>query len=580
MIMYNHIATPLLTISLKEILNSNDAKNLSMYEILDKSEIIDINNSMIELFKAESLEQFKESYGEIFPSDIFSNYIYSNNIEKSNSGHYCMICKCKNFLDEDLVLEIHFSKRFDEALGSAVTFTFEDKTAISKLNDDLKILSLLPESNPNIVILVSNECQVVYLNPIGEAILKDNMMEDKNDILNLMIPSYLECCENLCKDSRNLEGIINYKGKMYKLDIRPIYDKSMSMVILTDITEISKISEERNIFYQALENSNQSAIITDESGDIIYTNRAFTDLYGYTFDQVKGKNPRFLNPGLYTYYEFGFSEKKYKNLFRSLWKTLSDKNSHNWEGSVINRRANGELLHVRLNISKIRDEELRKTFYLALPIDVTENYEAFETVKLEDLMTIASMAELRDNETGFHMRRVGLYANMLSRFLGQTSKYAKDIESFAPLHDVGKVGITDNILLAPRKLTAKEFEVMKTHTLLGFDILNKRDHMKMAADIAKYHHEKYDGTGYPEGLKGEEIPLSARITALCDVYDALRSIRPYKDAWTHKQAVDEIMKYSGSHFDPKVAESFRVLEKDFEEIYNMNNDVINLDIDI
>ncbi|MEE8382525.1 MAG: HD domain-containing phosphohydrolase, partial [Thermodesulfobacteriota bacterium] len=182
--------------------------------------------------------------------------------------------------------------------------------------------------------------------------------------------------------------------------------------------------------------------------------------------------------------------------------------------------------------------------------------ESERKVRVECYNALSALAEARDNETGQHLKRICLYSRLLSERLGMNRQFMKDIEIFSAMHDIGKVGIPDEILLAPRKLSSKEFEVMKTHTTLGYQILSGRTTFEMAEDIAHYHHEKFNGKGYPEGLKGEAIPMCGRIVALVDVYDALCSKRPYKESWSHADAVNLIKNEREEHFDPVVTDAF------------------------
>lgn len=194
------------------------------------------------------------------------------------------------------------------------------------------------------------------------------------------------------------------------------------------------------------------------------------------------------------------------------------------------------------------------------------------SVRLECYNALTELAEMRDLETGAHIKRMGIYSEILAERLGMTKKYSKDIGIFAPMHDIGKVGIPDNILLAPRKLTKDEFGIMKTHSTLGWRILKGRETLELGAEIAYGHHEKYDGSGYPRGLKGRDIPPSCRIVALADVYDALRSKRPYKEPWTHQDAAKLIYSEEEKHFDPEVIGAFRRAEEDFREIFSQNRE--------
>ena len=188
-------------------------------------------------------------------------------------------------------------------------------------------------------------------------------------------------------------------------------------------------------------------------------------------------------------------------------------------------------------------------------------------VRLQCYQAIVDLAAKRDNETGAHLERMGEYSFLLADRLGQAPDYSESIRLFAPFHDIGKVGIPDNILLAPRKLTDAEFEIMKTHAVLGWEILKNVETMELAAELILAHHEKYDGSGYPYGLRGKEIPLSGRIVAIADVYDALRSERHYKASWPRQQVVELILKEAGGHFDPKIIEIFSQVEDEFNEIF-------------
>lgn len=183
---------------------------------------------------------------------------------------------------------------------------------------------------------------------------------------------------------------------------------------------------------------------------------------------------------------------------------------------------------------------------------------------------MALLAEIRDTHIREHLRRICAYAGYLAGVVSErpgypeaTPQFIETIARAAALHDVGKVGIPDAILLKPGKLTAAEFAVMKSHTELGAELLEGliQDYgsysmIAMGAEVARAHHERWDGSGYPAGLKGREIPLSARIVAICDVYDALTSRRVYKDAWTHEETAGTMRAESGKHFDPELLEIF------------------------
>ena len=188
---------------------------------------------------------------------------------------------------------------------------------------------------------------------------------------------------------------------------------------------------------------------------------------------------------------------------------------------------------------------------------VRERTQLLEESRVEILERLARAAEYRDDETGEHTQRVGKMAAHLLTELGFPDDQAEMIRSVAPLHDIGKIGIPDSILLKPGKLTPQEWEVMKTHTTLGAGILSGSQSplLQMAEEIAQTHHEHWDGNGY-FGMQGEDIPLTGRIVTVVDVFDALTHSRPYKEAWPYKKALAEIERQSGKQFDPKVVDAF------------------------
>jgi len=207
-----------------------------------------------------------------------------------------------------------------------------------------------------------------------------------------------------------------------------------------------------------------------------------------------------------------------------------------------------------------------------------------EIVALQDVTihTMASLAETRDSETGNHIRRTAHYVKTLAEKLRTNPRFSafltdKNIELLfksAPLHDIGKVGIPDRILLKPGRFEGNEFEIMKTHTTLGRDAIRQAerelglevDFLKFAKEIAYGHQEKWDGSGYPEGLSGDDIPISARLMAVADVYDALISRRVYKPSMSHEAAVAIIAEGRGKHFDPDMVDAFMELQQDFIDI--------------
>jgi len=204
------------------------------------------------------------------------------------------------------------------------------------------------------------------------------------------------------------------------------------------------------------------------------------------------------------------------------------------------------------------------------------NKEIAETQK-EVVFTMGTIGERRSKETGNHVKRVALYSELLALHYGLCEKESNLLKEASPMHDIGKVAIADSILNKPAKLTAEEFNIMKEHAVLGHEMLkhSTRPLLKTAAIVAIQHHEKWDGTGYPKGLKGEEIHIYGRITALADVFDALGSDRVYKSSWSDDKIFNLFKKERGKHFDPKLIDIFFKYIDEFLQIRDSLADINN-----
>ncbi|MDH5407631.1 MAG: two-component system response regulator [Gammaproteobacteria bacterium] len=210
------------------------------------------------------------------------------------------------------------------------------------------------------------------------------------------------------------------------------------------------------------------------------------------------------------------------------------------------------MLEVRLLNKAMKNQNI------VLEQKVRERTQELDETRLEIIRRLGRAAEYRDNETGLHIIRMSQYSQLLALASGMSEEEGLMILNASPMHDIGKIGIPDSILLKQGKLTPEEWEIMKTHAAIGAEIMSGHPSplMQMAREIAITHHEKWDGSGYPKGLSGEDIPLVGRIVAIADVFDALTTKRPYKKAWPLEEAIDHIKENKGSHFDPALVDTF------------------------
>ncbi|SEH93891.1 HD-GYP domain-containing protein [Pseudomonas asplenii] len=237
------------------------------------------------------------------------------------------------------------------------------------------------------------------------------------------------------------------------------------------------------------------------------------------------------------------------------------------------------ILRVRNCLRLAQASKKLQTLNLELEMKVLERTLQLQQSHQAEIRALSRAASYRDNETGNHIRRIGDASALLAKTIGMPDLWCERLRLAAPMHDIGKIGISDAILLKEGPLTEDERKTMMQHAAIGHEILYEEqgsDLTLMAAEIAYCHHEKWDGSGYPRGLAGGDIPLCARIVALCDVYDALRMPRPYKPSWPVERAQSYLSEQSGHHFDPSLVEAIQTIFGEIENLFQDESDVIGL----
>ena len=389
-----------------------------------------------------------------------------------------------------------------------------------------------------------------------------------------MKPEVFEDMWSSIKDKKPWHGIVKNKtksGDFYYVDtvISPIVDYEGNIIeyigVRTDVTEIemmkSYLENELQIaegnfkdmyklsteYERAIDTSNILSR-SDINGNITYVNQAFCDISGYTRDELIGKSHNIIR-----------HPKNKKRIYKELWETITK--GEVWSGQLRNKAKDGSSYYVDTTIIPILDADNNIIEYMAIRHDVTETiklHTELEETQKEVIHKMGEVGETRSKETGFHVKRVAEYSKLLALLAGLGEKNAQLLYSASPMHDIGKVGIPDSILKKPAKLDEDEWKIMQGHCEMGYNILknSKRPILKAAAIVSYRHHEKWDGSGYPNGLEGEKIHIFGRITAIADVFDALGSNRCYKEPWNLDEIVELFKEERGKHFDPKLVDLF------------------------
>ncbi|MFC1833992.1 HD domain-containing phosphohydrolase [Thermodesulfobacteriota bacterium] len=345
--------------------------------------------------------------------------------------------------------------------------------------------------------------------------------------------------------------------------------------------DIAEIVDTRDFLQGILDSSTLvSVMLTDFDQNVLFWNRGAENIFGYSPEEMVGSKVTKLYPP-------GGQATEIVEQLRHMVKAKAGA----VHGKMEQLTKDGRTLTMSLAVSPMVDPAGEVRGILGMGLDVTHEVEQQREIlrlleqvkKTQDVavFTLAKLAECRDEETGAHLLRIQLYCRMLCDRLAAmeghaeiiTPEFVEDLVQSSVLHDIGKVGIPDSILLSDGPLTTEQFEIMKTHTLIGGEALEEsvrklgqKSFLSMGKDVAYYHHEKWNGSGYPHGLAGEDIPIAARIVSVADVYDAVTSKRRYKPAFTHEESAKILLEGKGSHFDPVLIDIFLEAEDEFRKI--------------
>lgn len=375
------------------------------------------------------------------------------------------------------------------------------------------------------------------------------------------------------------ELIIEYNNILIKNPDGDDYVQGQSRDITNSLKTEQALKRSEKKFRSILDNIQEGYYEVDIYGNFTFFNKSLSKMMGYSASELMGMNNQ--------YY---MDEKNAKKVFQVFNKVYtSGEPIDNFEFELTTK--DEQNLHIQSSVSLRRSTNGKPVGYRGITRDITEEKKHekklteyrknVQNARAVTIMGLAKLSEYRDDDAGAHLERMREFSRIIAEELSTqekfayyiTDKYIEDIYQSAILHDIGKVGIPDAVLLKPGKLDDDEFEIIREHASLGGDAIRDieskiegESFLTLAKEIAYFHHEKWNGTGYPKGLKGNKIPLSARIVALADVYDALTSERIYKEAFSHSKAMEIITGDSGHHFDPDVVGAFLRRHKDFAKI--------------
>lgn len=561
------------------------SNGIEAYQVLKKEKIdlIILDLELPDIHGLKLLKNIKRNINEnicvIVLSGSYNAKTYRESLKEGASDFIK-----KPFLLEEVLLKI-------EIHINAIRKDIEISKNVNLLNQYKYTVDLT-----NIVSKADSDGRITYVNKKFEEISgykKEELIGMPHSIVrhpDMKKDVFQVLWKTIKKEKKPWTGKIKNKtksGDIYYVDtvINPILDKDGNIIefigIRKDITkkelkkkdlkekysikseefeEVFRLSE----YYEKAMDKSSIVIRLTNNFVISYVNENFCEMTGYSKEEIIGLH----------YSKLIHKDNKKEDVFKIFEKA---KNEGLWKGKLSGFHKNGKEIHFITTIVPIKDRNDETIEYMAIRNDITkieELHQELESTQKEVIYKMGEIAETRSKETGNHVKRVAEYSKLLALKSGLDEETAQLLNLASPMHDIGKIGISDTILNKPGRFIPEEYEIMKEHSNIGYNLLNSSDRniFKAAATIAKEHHEKWDGSGYPQGLKEEEIHIFGRITAICDVFDALAHDRVYKKAWPIEKILNLLEEEKGKHFDPNLIDiffanldEFLKLKKDFKD---------------
>jgi PAS domain S-box-containing protein len=483
-------------------------------------------------------------------SEVLSTISKNINLEKENKEIYNSLKQYKDIVDERSII----SKTDKNGLITYVNEPFEKISGYKKEEIIGKYHNVLNHKDNDKSIFEDMWNSIKNEKKSWQGRLKNISKNGEEYFIDMIIKPILDLDGNIL-EFKSLSNDIT------DLENTKEYFKNLTQKSAFNLTESIRIV---NAYKEAIDESNIILRI-DLNKNIVYANEAFLNISCYNKEDLIGKPYSFLN-----HYNLSEEEKIEKI------NTIFDGNI--WKGKISNINKNSEVFHCDVTVYPLKSKDGKTIEYMLIHHDITDIerlHKELEDTQREIIYKLGEIGESRSSETGQHVKRVAEYSKLLAQKVGLEQKDVNRLFMVSPMHDIGKIGIPDSILNKNGKLDSDEWEIMKTHASIGYEILksSKRDILQAAAVVSHTHHEKWDGSGYPLGTKGEDIHIFGRITAIADVFDALGSERVYKKAWPLEKILDLFNEEKGKHFDPNLIEIFMENLEDFLQIRDKYKDV-------